>query len=129
MAGSSALNQLSIEDIGLTTDHRSVTLAALSDPTRRLILARLRQGEARVGELAEPFALRLPAISRHLMVLERSEPGAKERRAQRRRGRPSPAPLRQLAVRIDEHSRPWEERRQRPDRHFQATAGKEDANV
>ncbi len=88
MVGSSALNQLSIEDIGLTTDHRNVTLAALSDPTRRLILARLRQGEATVGELAEPFALR-----------------------------------------IDEHSRPWEERRQRPDRHFQATAGKEDANV
>jgi DNA-binding transcriptional ArsR family regulator len=56
----------------MTADHLSTTLAALADPTRRAILARLALGEASVGELAEPFAMSMPAVSKHLKVLERA---------------------------------------------------------
>ncbi|MCF4121438.1 metalloregulator ArsR/SmtB family transcription factor [Antribacter sp. KLBMP9083] len=77
-------------------DTLSVTFAALSDPTRRAILARLRQGEATVGELAAPHAMSLPAISRHLKVLERAGLVSKGREAQWRPCRLDAAPLREV---------------------------------
>jgi DNA-binding transcriptional ArsR family regulator len=68
----------------MPTDQLSVTFAALADPTRRAILARLAQGEATVSELAEPFPISLPAVSRHLKVLERAGLIARRRAAQSR---------------------------------------------
>ncbi len=77
-------------------DPLSVTFAALADPTRRAILARLAQGEATVNELAAPHAMSLPAISRHLKVLERAGLVVKGRDAQWRPCRLEPAPLREV---------------------------------
>lgn len=76
-----------------TTDPLSATFAALADPTRRAILARLAEGEATVGELAQPHAMSLPSISRHLKVLERAGLVIKGRSAQWRPCRLDPAPL------------------------------------
>ena len=76
-----------------TPDPLSVTFAALADPTRRAILARLVQGEATVGELARPHAMSLPSISRHLKVLERAGLVVKGRSAQWRPCRLDAAPL------------------------------------
>ncbi|GAA1624534.1 ArsR/SmtB family transcription factor [Catellatospora bangladeshensis] len=77
-------------------DQLSVTFAALADPTRRAILARLAQGDATVNELAAPHAMSLPAISRHLKVLERAGLVVKGRDAQWRPCRLEPAPLREV---------------------------------
>jgi DNA-binding transcriptional ArsR family regulator len=77
-------------------DSLSATLSALADPTRRAILARLSSGEATVGELAEPFDISLPAISRHLKVLEGAGLISRGREAQWRPCRLEPQPLRQL---------------------------------
>ena len=71
----------------MPTDHLSLTFAALADPTRRSIVARLAEGEATVSELAEPFAMSLPAISRHLKVLERAGLIVRSREAQWRPSR------------------------------------------
>lgn len=76
-----------------TADPLSVTFSALADPTRRAILARLAEGEATVGELAQPHAMSLPSISRHLKVLERAGLVVKSRSAQWRPCRIEPAPL------------------------------------
>jgi DNA-binding transcriptional ArsR family regulator len=85
----------------MATDHLSTTFAALADPTRRAILARLAQGEATVNELAEPFALSLPAVSKHLKVLQRE--------AQWRPCRLEAAPLHEAATWMEEYRRFWEE--------------------
>jgi DNA-binding transcriptional ArsR family regulator len=77
--------------------HLDTTFSALADPTRRAILARLARGEATVLELAEPFAMSLPAISKHLKVLERAGLIARGRDAQRRPCRLTAAPLREVA--------------------------------
>ena len=77
----------------ITSDPLSLTFAALADPTRRAILARLAEGEATVGELARPHAMTLPSISRHLKVLERAGLVIKGRSAQWRPCRLDPAPL------------------------------------
>jgi len=77
----------------VTADPLSLTFAALADPTRRAILARLAEGEATVGELARPHAMSLPSISRHLKVLERAGLVVKGRSAQWRPCRLDPAPL------------------------------------
>lgn len=77
-------------------DPLSATLSALADPTRRAILARLSSGEATVGELAEPFDISLPAISRHLKVLEGAGLISRGREAQWRPCRLEPQPLQQL---------------------------------
>jgi DNA-binding transcriptional ArsR family regulator len=77
-------------------DTLSATFAALADPTRRALLARLRQGEATVTQLAEPFAVSLPAVSRHLKVLERAGLVSKGRDAQWRPCRLDAAPLREV---------------------------------
>jgi DNA-binding transcriptional ArsR family regulator len=77
-------------------DRLSATFAALADPTRRAVLARLRQGEATVTQLAEPFAMSLPAVSRHLKVLERAGLVSKGRDAQWRPCRLDAAPLQEV---------------------------------
>lgn len=89
-------------------DPLSATFAALSDPTRRAILARLAQGPATVGELAEPFAISAPAISRHLKVLEHANLIRRVKEAQWRRCRLEPERLRQAADWIVQYRRFWE---------------------
>jgi DNA-binding transcriptional ArsR family regulator len=85
------------------------TFAALADPTRRAILARLAKGEASVMELAEPFAMTQPAISKHLKVLERAGLIARGRDAQRRPCRLVAAPLRDVHRWIERYREHWEE--------------------
>jgi DNA-binding transcriptional ArsR family regulator len=83
------------------------TFAALADPTRRAILARLADGDATVGELAEPFKVSLPAISRHLKVLEEASLIEREREGKHRRCRLKPAPLKAAADHLDHYARFW----------------------
>ena len=92
-----------------TTDQLSSTFAALADPTRRAILARLALGETSVTELAEPFDMSMPAVSKHLKVLERAGLIARGREAQWRPCRLEAAPLKTAAQWIDEYRRFWEE--------------------
>lgn len=91
-----------------THDPLSTTLSALADPTRRAILARLSQGEATVGELAAPFDVSLPAISRHLKVLESAGLITRGREAQWRPCRLEAAPLKDLAGWLEAYRRFWE---------------------
>ncbi len=91
-------------------DPLSVTLAALADPTRRAILARLVDGEASVTELAAPFEMTLPAVSKHLKVLERAELIERSRHAQWRPCRLAPAPLKEVADWVERYRVLWEER-------------------
>src|SRR5271168_1800803 len=93
----------------MTTDHLSTTFAALADPTRRAILARLATGEASVTELTEPFDMSMPAISKHLKVLERAGLIARGREAQWRPSRLEAGPLREAASWIEEYRRFWEQ--------------------
>jgi DNA-binding transcriptional ArsR family regulator len=100
------------------TDHLSTTFAALADPTRRTILARLARGEATVTELAAPFDLSLPAISKHLKVLQRARLIEQGRQAQWRPCRLNPAPLRDAADWIGQYRRHWEESFERLDAYL-----------
>jgi len=86
-----------------------ITFAALSDPTRRAILARLVSGEASVTELAEPFEMSLPAISKHLKVLQRAGLIARSREAQWRPCRLAAGPLKDAADWLERYRRIWEE--------------------
>jgi DNA-binding transcriptional ArsR family regulator len=88
-------------------DHLSTTFAALADPTRRAILARLALGETNVSELAEPFAMSMPAVSKHLKVLERAGLIARGREAQWRPCRLNASPLKEAAGWIEEYRRFW----------------------
>lgn len=92
----------------VSTDNLSRTLAALADPTRRAILARLRQGEATVNEIAKPFDISLPSISRHLKVLEGAGLISRGREAQWRPCRLEAAPLKQVHGWLEEYRRFWE---------------------
>jgi len=89
-------------------DHLNTTFAALADPTRRAILARLTSGDATVLELAEPFDMSLPAISKHLKVLERAGLISRGRDAQRRPCRIQGAPLKEATEWLDQYRRFWE---------------------
>ena len=89
-------------------DQLSTTFAALADPTRREILQRLSSGDATVGELAEPFAMSLPAISKHLTVLERAGLITKSRDGQRRHCRISAAPLQDATSWLELYRTHWE---------------------
>ena len=100
------------------SDPLSTTLAALADPTRRAILARLASGEATVTELAQPFAMSLPAVSRHLKVLERAGLIARGREAQWRPARLAAEPLRDVADYLEQYRRFWDERLDRLDGHL-----------
>lgn len=93
-----------------TTDRLSVTFAALADPTRRTILERLATGEATVTELADPFEMSLPAISRHLRVLEQAGLISRGREAQWRPCRLETESLREVSEYIETYRRHWEER-------------------
>jgi DNA-binding transcriptional ArsR family regulator len=86
-----------------------MTFAALADPTRRAILTRLAGGEATVGELAEPFEMSLPAISKHLRVLENAGLIARGREAQWRPCRLEAEPLKEVADWVERYRRHWEE--------------------
>src|SRR5689334_20358377 len=102
----------------MTTDHLSTTFAALADPTRRAILARLATGEASVSELAEPFEISMPAISKHLKVLERARLITRGRDAQWRPCRLEPAPLKELSDWVEQYRRIWEGRLDRLDTYL-----------
>jgi len=99
-------------------DPLSVTFAALADPTRRAILARLALGEATVTELAAPFDMSLPGISKHLRVLQRAGLIEQGRQAQWRPCRLQPGPLRDVAVWVDQYRRHWEESFERLSDYF-----------
>ena len=116
----------------MQTDHLSATFAALADPTRRAILSRLSKGSASVTELARPFDMSMPAVSRHLKVLERAGLIARGREAQWRPCRLQPAPLKDVSVWIERHRRMWEQRFDRLDdylREVQASHTKEKAHA
>jgi DNA-binding transcriptional ArsR family regulator len=93
----------------MSTDPLSLTFAALADPTRRAILARLSQGETSVKELAEPFAMSLPAVSKHLKVLERAGLITRGREAQWRPCRLDPGPLQDVSEWLEHYSRFWDQ--------------------
>jgi DNA-binding transcriptional ArsR family regulator len=90
------------------SDSLSLTFGALADPTRRALLARLRRGEASVTELAEPFALSLPAITKHLKVLERAGLIVRSREARWRPSRLDAGPLKEASAWIEQYRDHWE---------------------
>jgi DNA-binding transcriptional ArsR family regulator len=100
-------------------DELSTTFAALADPTRRAILARLAEGEATVTELAAPFDMSLPGISKHLKVLQRAGLIEQGRQAQWRPCRLKPERLRDVADWIGQYRRHWEESFERLDAYLQ----------
>jgi DNA-binding transcriptional ArsR family regulator len=102
----------------MTPDRLSMTFATLADPTRRAILARLASGEATVNELAKPFALSLPAISKHLKVLERAGLISRGRAAQWRPCRLQARPLKEVAEWVEAYRRFWEESFERLDEYL-----------
>jgi DNA-binding transcriptional ArsR family regulator len=101
------------------------TFAALADPTRRAILARLASGEASVTELAEPFEMSLPGVSKHLKVLERAGLIVRGRNAQWRPCRLDPGPLKDVAEWVERYRRFWEESYERLDGYLQELQRKE----
>ena len=109
----------------MATDHLSTTFAALADPTRRAILARLASGERSVTELAEPFDMSLPAVSKHLRVLERAGLIARGREAQWRPCRLRAAPLKDVADWTERYREIWEQRFDRLDTYLQQLKAKE----
>ncbi len=94
----------------MASDQLSVTFAALADPTRRAILARVARGEATVKELAEPFQLKLPTVSKHLKVLRQAGLVKQGRQAQWRPCRLEAAPLKDVADWLERYRERWEER-------------------
>lgn len=102
----------------MTSDHLSSTFAALADPTRRAILARLASGETSVKELAEPFEMSQPAISKHLKVLEKAGLIARGRDAQYRPARLEAAPLKNAFDWLDEYRQFWEQSFDRLDEYL-----------
>jgi DNA-binding transcriptional ArsR family regulator len=108
-----------------TTDQLSVTFAALADPTRRAILARLSAGKTSVSNLAEPFDISLPAISKHLKVLERSGLISRSRDAQWRPCRLEATPLKDAVDWLEHYRRHWEDRLDRLDDYLRELQSKE----
>jgi DNA-binding transcriptional ArsR family regulator len=106
------------------TDRLDRTFAALADPTRRAILARLASGEASVTELGEPFEMSLPAVSKHLKVLERAGLIARGRERQRRPARLEVGPLKEIAEWTDRYRRFWEESYGRLDEYLDELQGR-----
>lgn len=112
----------------MSHDRLSTTLAALADPTRRAILARLALGETSVTELAKPFAMSLPAVSKHLKVLERAGLIARGREAQWRPCRIEPAALKHVDDWLEDYRRLWEARLDRLDNYLKKLQAKEKKN-
>jgi DNA-binding transcriptional ArsR family regulator len=109
----------------LGTDHLSQVFAALADPTRRAILARLSKGEASVNEIAEPFDITLPAVSKHLKVLEKAGLIERTRSAQYRPCRLQAAPLRDASDWIDHYRQYWEESFDRLDAYLKTVTARQ----
>jgi DNA-binding transcriptional ArsR family regulator len=103
----------------MPADHLTTTFAALADPTRRAILARLSHGDASVTDLAKPFSMSMPAISKHLKVLERAGLIVRSREAQWRPCRLKAQPLQEVAVWVEEYRQHWEQRFDRLDQYLQ----------
>jgi len=113
----------------MDTDQLSLTFAALADPTRRAILARLAaEGEVTVNELAEPFPFSVQAVSKHLKVLERSGLITRGRTAQLRPSRLEGAPLREVAEWLEQYRAIWEGRLDRLAAHLRDIQGKADGD-
>jgi DNA-binding transcriptional ArsR family regulator len=110
----------------MATDELSKTFAALADPTRRAILARLSQGEASVSDLAAPFSISLPAVSKHLQVLERAGLVARSREAQWRPAHLRAKPLSDAADWIEDYRRFWERSFDALDDHLAAIQNQQD---
>ncbi len=109
----------------MSPDRLTITFTALADPTRRAILARLAMGEASVMELAEPFTMSLPAISKHLKVLERAGLIARGREAQWRPCRLEAGPLKDAADWLGHYRRFWEQSFDRLDDYLRELQKKE----
>jgi DNA-binding transcriptional ArsR family regulator len=107
-------------------DALSATFAALADPTRRAILARLASGECSVTELAEPFEMSMPAVSKHLRVLEKAGLIARRREAQWRPCRIEAGPLKEVADWTEYYRHIWEDRLDRLDSYLQQVKSKEE---
>jgi DNA-binding transcriptional ArsR family regulator len=111
----------------MATDQLSLTFAALADPTRRAILARLASGTCSVTELAAPFEMSMPAVSKHLRVLERAGLVARGREAQWRPCRLDPAPLKEVAAFAEGYRAMWERRFDRLETYLQTLKNSEPA--
>jgi DNA-binding transcriptional ArsR family regulator len=112
----------------MSTDHLSATFAALADPTRRAILARLASGEASVAELAKPFEMSAPAVTKHLKVLQRAGLITQGRQAQWRPCRLDAKPLHDVADWVEQYRRFWEQSLDRLDEYLQQLQTKEKEN-
>jgi len=110
--------------VSVAADPLSITFAALADPTRRAILARLSGGEASVGELAAPFDMSLPAVTKHLKVLQRAGLISRGREAQWRPCRLEARPMREVSQWIEAYRRHWDQRLDRLDDYLRESAGK-----
>jgi DNA-binding transcriptional ArsR family regulator len=109
----------------MTPDRLSATFAALADPTRRAILARLASGDRSVNELAEPFEMSLPAVSRHLKVLESAGLIVRGREAQWRPCKLEAAPLKEIANWVERYRKFWEQSFDRLDAYLRELQAKE----
>jgi DNA-binding transcriptional ArsR family regulator len=116
-------------DLHLASDRLNATFAALADPTRRAILSRLAAGETSVSELAEPFEMSLPAISKHLKVLERAGLIARGREAQWRPCRLEAAPLKDANAWLETYRRFWEQTFDRLDQYLRKLQKEEKKRV
>jgi DNA-binding transcriptional ArsR family regulator len=112
----------------MSGDHLSNTFAALADPTRRAILARLAAGECSVTELAQPFDMSMPAVSKHLRVLEQAGLISRRHEAQWRWCRIEAAPLQAVAEWAEHYRRLWERRLERLDQYLEEIKANEKAS-
>jgi DNA-binding transcriptional ArsR family regulator len=113
----------------MPVDHLSATFSALADPTRRAILARLALGETSVTELAEPFDMSLPAVTKHLKVLQRAGLITQSRQAQWRPCKLTPQPLQEAADWIEQYRRFWEARLDRLEAYLRALQEQENGHA
>ncbi|MGK2931189.1 MAG: ArsR/SmtB family transcription factor [Solirubrobacterales bacterium] len=110
----------------MPTDQLDLTFSALADPTRRSILSRLAEGEATAGELAKPFPVSQPAISRHLKVLENAGLIVRDRQAQWRRSRMKAGPLDEAMAWMQSRKQTWETRMDQLDAHLRNKGDRDD---
>jgi DNA-binding transcriptional ArsR family regulator len=116
--GYSTYHLINRELVHVSVDHLNTTFAALADPTRRAILNRLAEGEATVNELAEPFEMTLPAISKHIKALERAGLVVRGQRAQYRPCALDAAPLEEVSTWAEQYRPVWEARFNRMDNYI-----------
>jgi DNA-binding transcriptional ArsR family regulator len=113
----------------MPVDHLSSTFAALADPTRRAILSRLSHGEASVKDLARPFQMTQPAVTKHLKVLQKAGLITRGKQAQWRPCRLAPQPLREVADWVEQYRQFWEERFDRLEDYLRELQAKEQPSV